>query len=119
MPTDATSWRKVVEQVVGGLADESLQRRAWFGVGPEEDSPDEMFNQFFGDAAIEDFLRRDDTDLSEKQIQAGRCLVKLMNDLSDQTPEHIEPSELIDDPRWQRVRDAAARFLTALSTTVA
>ena len=110
MAVNLHAWRKVVEQVVGGLADEALQRRSWFGVGPEESSPDEEFCMFFDDAAIEAFLERDDTGLDEGQINAGKHLVKLMNALSDQTPEHIEPENLIDDPRWREIRKAAARF---------
>lgn len=116
MAVDVKAWRRVVEQVVDGLADEALQRRAWFGVGPEESSPDEEFCMFFGDAAIEEFLDRDDVGLSASQLAAGRHLLKLMRELSDQTPDHIEPADLIDDPRWRRVRQAAARFLKLLQT---
>lgn len=114
MPVDLKAWRKVVEQTVGGIADESLQRRSWFGLGPEVSSPDEEFNQLFGDAAIEEFLQRDDNGLNDLQAEAGRHLVKLMNDLLRQTPQHIEPDDLIDDPRWQRIREAAARFSALL-----
>lgn len=110
MAVDLKAWRKAVEQVVGGVADEALQRRAWFGIGPEESSPDEEFCQFFDDAAIEEFLDRDDTGLNERQIKSGRHLVKLMRQLSDHTPNHINPADLIDDPRWQEIREAAARF---------
>ena len=121
MPIDLSAWRKVIEQTVDGIADESYQRRSWFGLGPEISSPDEEFNTFFGDAAIEEFLQRDDTGLNDLQIEAGRYLVKLMNDLARQTPEHIEPADLIDDPRWKRIREAAARFsaLLAIDTTTA
>lgn len=110
MPVDINAWRKVVEQVVGGIADEALQRRAWFGIGPEQSSPDEEFCMFFDDAAIDDFLSRDDTGLTEEQARAGKHLVSLMTDLADETPEHIEPADMIDDPRWQEIRAAASRF---------
>ncbi len=114
MAVDLSAWRKVVEEVVGGIADEALQRRAWFGIGPEESSPDEEFCQFFDDAAIEEFLGRDDTGLNEQQREAGRHLLKLMRELSDHTPDHVKPSDLIDDPRWQKIREAAARFYKIL-----
>ena len=115
MPIDLIAWRNVIKQVVDGIADESLQRRAWFGVGPEQSSPDDEFNQFFGDAAIEDFLKRDDTGLNDLQIEAGRHLTRLMRQLSKETPEHIEPSNLIDDPRWRKIREAASRFSALLA----
>jgi len=110
MPVNLDTWRRLIERVVGGLADEALQRRAWFGIGPEESSPDEEFCMFFDDAAIEEFLERDDNGLNDQQLQAGKHLVKLMNDLADQTPEHIEPENLIDDPRWEEIRMTAACF---------
>ena len=37
-----------------------------------------------------------------------------MRTLSDQTPEHIQAADLIDDPRWQKIRAAAAHFYTLL-----
>ena len=70
----------------------------------------------FYDAAIEEFLDRKDTGLEAPQIKAGRHLVKLMSQFAAQTPEHIEPAELIDDPRWRKIREAAARFHTLLKT---
>ncbi|HWA49041.1 MAG TPA: hypothetical protein VG742_12235 [Dongiaceae bacterium] len=114
MPVDLKAWRKVVEQTVGAIADESLQRRSWFGLGPEISSPGEEFNQFFGDSAIVEFLQRDDNGLNDLQAEAARHLVKLMEDLSSQLPQHIKPEDLIDDPRWKRIRVAAARFSALL-----
>jgi hypothetical protein len=114
---NSIAWRKVVEQVVSCIADEDLQRRAWFGIGPEEDSPDEMFNQFFGDAAIEEFLARSDMELNDSQKVSGNNLVKLMRTLSEQTPQHIAPADLIDDPRWKKIREAAAQFSALLTST--
>lgn len=76
LPSEMAAWRKVVQQVVSGIADEETQRRAWFGVGREESSPDEDFNQFFGDAAIEEFLARKDNELNPQQLEAGRRLLE-------------------------------------------
>jgi hypothetical protein len=114
MAINLSSWRKVIEQTVAGIADEDLQRRAWFGLGPEIWSPDEAFNQFFGDSAVREFLQRDDNGLNDLQADAARHLVMLMDDLSKQTPRHIRPDDLIDDPRWKRIREAAARFSALL-----
>lgn len=116
MAVELKSWRKVIEQVVGAIADESLQRRAWFGIGPEMSSPDEHVCQFLGDAAIEDFLDRNDTGLNDLQIKAGRHLVKLMRELLKETSGKLERSKLIDDPRWRQIREAAAHFSKLIQT---
>ena len=68
----------------------------------------------FGDAAIEEFLDRTDTGLNQAQLEAGRHLLELMRQLSDQTPSHIEPDDLIDDPRWREIREAATHFYKLL-----
>ena len=118
MPVNIEAWRKVVEQVVDGIADEEFQRRAWFGFGPEESSPEETINQFLGDAAIREFLSRKDTGLNDLQIESGRYLVSLIEDLLKEMPKgykFIDPSKLVDDPRWRKIRGAAARFLALLS----
>jgi hypothetical protein len=115
MPVNLSAWLTVIKQTVDGIADESLQRRSWFGLGPEISSPDEEFNALLGDAAIEEFLKRDDTGLNDLQLEAGRHLAGLMRNLANQTPDHIEPADLIDDPRWKKIREAAARFSVLLA----
>lgn len=117
MPVNIEAWRKVIEQGADGIADEELQRRAWFGIGPEESSPEETINQFLGDAAIREFLSRKDTGLNELQIESGRRLVDLMERLLKDMPQgyrFIDPLKLIDDPRWNEIREAATRFSALL-----
>lgn len=117
MSVDVRAWRKSLLDVVDSIADEELQRRAWLGSGPEEWSPDEAFCQYFGDAGAEEFLERADTGLSQDQLQAGRELTALMRQLSHETPAHIRPADLIDDPRWREIRQSAARFRALLLKT--
>jgi hypothetical protein len=112
------TWRKVVEQGTDGVADEKVQRRAWFGIGPEESSPEETINQFLGDAAIREFLGHKDSGLNDQQIESGRNLVQLLEELLKDLPRRskfIDPSMLIDDPRWKEIRKAATRFSMLLS----
>jgi hypothetical protein len=112
--TDIAAWRRVVEQTVSGVADEELQRRSWFGNGPEIFSPEEAFNQVLDDAALEEFLLLDSNGLTDLQRVSGKRFLKLVEDLSAQTPQFIDPAKLIDDPRWKLVRKSAAHFLAVL-----
>lgn len=113
---NVTAWRRVVKGVVEGIVDEAMQRRAWFGAGPEIASPGEAVDQFFGDAAIEDFLARSDNGLDEAQTAAGRRLVALMEDLLKETKpeEWMDPDYMIANPRWKAIRAAASEFATGL-----
>jgi len=106
MAADMRIWRRLVEDQVDDTANEDMQRRAWFGIGPEADSPDERFNKFLGDASVEDFLERSDTGFNEEQIQSLRYLTKLMRNLCNETEDYPPPT-FIDDHRWQKVIAAA------------
>lgn len=117
MPADMQVWRKLVVDAVGSLADREFQRLAWTGVAPSVMfTRDDLFICFFDDAAIDDYLLRKDTGLSELPIQALKHLRDLMEELSVQTPIHVRERDLpLDDPRLIHIRTAAARFLALLS----
>jgi hypothetical protein len=83
--------------------------------GNEQSSPDENISQFFGDAAIDEFLSADSNRLSAEQADAGGKLRDLMRRCADETPSHLEAADVIDDPRWGRIRDAAGAFLLSMS----
>jgi hypothetical protein len=113
---DFQTWRESVTDIAKQIADAEFQRRAWFGMAHDAvSSPDEMYNQLFGDAQIEQFLAMYKHKLSLEQLKAGETLVRTMNEYADQTPEHLDPSVLIDDPAWQEIRDAAAAFVTSIT----
>lgn len=117
MPVDMKVWKKLVKDAVSGIADESLQRRAWFGIGPEVSSPEEEFCQLFNDASIEEYFDRNDNGLNQNQLKLGKHLVALMNDLGDEifkSQKFVDPNKLIEDPRWIKIREAARKFLEAL-----
>jgi hypothetical protein len=42
-----------------------------------------------------------------------------MHQLLTRTPTHIDPSELIDDPEWKKIREAASQFSALLATGTA
>lgn len=49
--------------------------------------------------------------LSESERIAARRLYQAVETYSDQTPQHLEPSLVLDDPRFENVRVAARDFL--------
>ena len=117
MSVNIDKWFTVIKQTVEFMADEEATRRAWFGIGPEVDSPGENFCQFFGDAAVMEFLDRTDHGLTPPQFAALKDLAALMRKLSDETPDDIDTAigaELINDPRWKEIISASDRFLKLL-----
>jgi hypothetical protein len=117
MAEDMTVWFGLVKNAVGWLADEDAQRRAWFGLGPEQSSPGETFNAFLDDASVEEYLKRDNTGLNLRQRKALTGLTKMMRKLSDATPKLIDKEigpAFIDDPRWKEVIKTAKETLALL-----
>lgn len=112
MPVDMKLWRNQIRDEVDSVADEAEQRRGWFGIGQVGDSPTELFCGYFDDAAVESFLRRADNGLTSEQAAALSQLTEMMDALSG--PETDDPHVLIDDPRWQAVREQASVTLKLL-----
>jgi len=110
-------WFGLVKDAVGWLADEDAQRRSWYGLGPEESSPDETFESFFGGAAMEDYIVRDNTGLNIRQLEALTRLTKMVRKLRNETPGSIDRKigpDFINDPRWKEVIKTAKETLTLL-----
>ncbi|MGC2223366.1 MAG: hypothetical protein WA624_13900 [Methylocella sp.] len=117
MAEDMNVWFGLVKDAVGWLADEEKQRRSWYGHGPEVSSPSETFESFLGDAAVEEYLKRDNTGLNKRQLEALTHLTKMMRKLRTETPGSIDRKigpAFIDDPRWKEVIKTAKETLSLL-----
>lgn len=106
---DFTVWRQNVIDAAKRAADRTYQERAWFGHGPECDSPDELLCTFLDDLVFEEFLAH--PKLSQRERTAASHLYRAVETYADCTPKTLEPSEVIGDPRFESVRTAAAEFL--------
>ncbi len=107
-------WRGRVKQAVRGLADEAMQRRGWLGIGPEESSPTEDICQLVDDTDFEKYLDTANAGYTTKQVEAGKQLLIMIQQFPHKVRDKIKPEELINDPRWVKIRDAAKNFLTLL-----
>jgi hypothetical protein len=117
MPEDMKVWHDLVKDKVAWLANEEAQRRSWYGLGPEISSPGETFNSFFGGTAVEEYLKRPDTGLTQQQLESLRDLTAMMRKLSNETPKYIDKeigAGFIDDPRWQEIITMAKKTLLSL-----
>ena len=110
---NAGEWKSRIFELVKDISDADYQRRSWFGIGPEVDSPDEMFCALFDDLMFDEFLERHASTLSEAQLRAARRLQREMDEFAASTPGHLEAKAVIDDPRWGKIRDAAKSLLEA------
>jgi hypothetical protein len=105
---DFAVWRHNVITAAKRASDRTYQERAWFGHGPELDSPDELLCTFLDDLVFEQFLVHPKLSPSE-QTAASHLYTTVEAYVS--SPKTLKPSDVIDDPRFERVRTAAAEFL--------
>jgi hypothetical protein len=117
-----SDWRQLILSAVEALADRIHQERTWFDrpdpVSPggyrEISSPGEEINRLFSDLDFEDYLKSPKITLTPTQQKLGLSLVAKVNHFCDTTPTFLNPAEVIDDPRWSGVREAAGAFAIAL-----
>lgn len=102
-------WRRNVISAARRAADREYQERVWFGCGPERDSPDDLICTFMDDLVFENFLSH--PMLSRPERVAATRLYEAVEAYADSTPEHLVPSTVIDDPRFEDVRTAAREYL--------
>ena len=102
-------WRKNVINAARRAADREYQERVWFGCGPERDSLDDLVCTFLDDLVFADSLRH--PMLSQSERMAAARLYDAVEAYSDCSPKHLDPSAVIDDPRFENVRIAAKDFL--------
>ena len=110
---EPTLWKKHVFDVVRQISDPDYQRRSWFGIGPEQSSPTEMFCMLFDDLLFEEFTKNNPAELSPAQIRAACVLIAAMDEFDGSSTSELSPSKVFDDHRWQRVRQAAQALLNA------
>ncbi len=111
---DNDTSRPSLKWALQGIADEQMQRRAWFGLGTEETSPDEAVNQFYG-FDMDGLLASGR--LSEPQKRSLTVLRKKMDAFCAATPEFLKAEDVVDDPRWGELRQLASELLLSVEIT--
>lgn len=107
-------WRESACEIIGSLADEEFQRDAWFGKGKYVSSPEEVYNQVFGDLAFEQFIESPEVALNDLQRTVANDLVRIMRYFEKLVDRELPPQQVIDHPVWGEVRQTARRFLDLL-----
>lgn len=110
-------WRKNIKKSVSNIADRDFQASAWFGSGEKISSPDEIYNTLLEDFTFDDFLASTEVNLTEEQRRLGFSLRRALDKYSSGQTELPEPSDMIDDPEWEKVRKVAREFLESMGAS--
>lgn len=104
-------WLEFFRPQIQDFADRAFQQRAWFNIGPEVSSPIEMvclLDKFGEDAQDPSY------DLSSEQRAACAQFGKMVHGYARSHKGRLNEHEVIDDPDWERIRQAAAELLRIL-----
>ena len=107
-------WLNSILEVARETASREFQQEAWLSGRPSTSSPTEIYNQLFDDYTFDLFFEKYSKKFTPQQVVAWsgfkQELEKYGNKFSQEFPnEHT----VFNDPDWQRVREAAARFVAA------
>jgi hypothetical protein len=110
-------WRTAIIECASNFADREWQARTWFGQDPHViSSPDEMICQLCDELELEEFLAEQESRLSEGQLTRAYDLLQEIEQFCDEEPSVSDPRTTLDNPRWERIRVAASKFLKAFSS---
>jgi len=104
-------WKGRIVDCVRAISDEQYQRRSWFGVGPDVNSPDEMICEVFDDLNVPDFVLRYSSVLTKAELQTAHDFLAAFTAFADSTPPHLDPNVVFVDKRWKHIRTLAGRML--------
>ena len=86
------------------ISDEAYQRRAWFGHGPEVSSPSEIYNEFFDECQVDQFIADPPTYVSASTVTE---LANLRNEMDLLDIEDDEATALFESSSWSKIRKRA------------
>lgn len=106
-------WLEIARPAIEAFANRAFQSRAWFGHGPEVSSPTEVICQLF-DFRFDKTSQDPSFDLSNEQRAACARFGEMVDGYARSHKGHLDEHEVIDDPEWERIRQAAADLLKIL-----
>jgi hypothetical protein len=107
-------WIANLVEAAAHIANRDLQELRW--LSPDAyawERPEELINVLFGDCAFERFIDEFASTFSEDQCRTAFALRDGLNRYCDDTPTHLNPAEVLGDPRWEAIRQNAATFVLA------
>jgi hypothetical protein len=113
MPFIKKIWLRNACSVLDAIADRSVLHDAWSGKSDYPTSPEEIYNEVFSDAVVDEYADPD-LELDEAQKAAGKTFVDSMRQFDEIGGPELPWQEVIDHPGWVKVREAARTFLDLL-----
>jgi hypothetical protein len=112
------SYKERLEMILDAardIASKEYQERAWFPDSGLVSSPDEVYEVLMDDSWPELFFEEHGKNFTSKQMQYWNDFKSLLDHYFQKNPAQLDPRQVLDDPEWALVRQAAQKFVTAFS----
>ena len=106
-------WLNALLAVAREAASREFQQEAWLSGRPSASSPTEIYCQLFDDYTFDLFHETYSKGFSSQQLIAWREFKEKLERFGSKYDQFPHEQVVFDDPDWQLVREAAARFVTA------
>ena len=106
-------WISSILDVARETADRKFQEEAWLSGRPSTSSPGEIYCQLFDDYTFDLFFEMYSKTFTIKQMTAWSEFKDELEKYLPKIRASVSEREVFDDPEWQQVRQAAARFVAA------
>jgi hypothetical protein len=106
-------WRNLIISSLSDMTNESLQRRAWSGVGPEVSSLVETICGVLDDALLIEYTEKYSDILSPEIISDVNNLDLKIKRLDTEYLDTLPVLEVIDSPEWAEIRGIAEKLKSA------
>jgi hypothetical protein len=108
----------MVTPVLEDFADRHLQEVAWFNPGPggPVSSPTELVCNLFDDFSFDKTSQDPTFDLTDAQRAACSRFANMVHAFVRGPRKGLTDREILDNPEWEKIRQAAANLLKILPT---
>ena len=104
-------WLGRILEVARETASREFQEEAWLSGRPSTSSPTEIYNQLFDDYTFDLFFETYSKDFTPDQTAAWTRFKYKLEKYGEKFPILPDERVVFEDPDWQLVREAAARFV--------
>jgi hypothetical protein len=111
-------WLARIVEAVRDIASREFQQEGWFPAGKVVSSPDEVYQVLIEDCTFDLFFQTYGSRFTEDQMRSANQLRSILQQYYDRMPKHPDPLQVLSDPQWDAVRQAAQKFVQAFSDQI-
>lgn len=115
-PITTARWLEIMRYELVRIADRNYQEQAWFNPGPggPVSSPTEMMSMLLDTYRFDKSAQASYLELTDAQRAACENFGKMLQAYGRGREKQLTNRQILDDPEWEEIRQAAADLLKIL-----